>query len=73
MPQLPFPAALNGESQSKLRVVPSTLVIPLTARASESEHVPARTYRALSPAWELAKDPAPRLGLFLVGQQALLV
>ena len=31
--------------------------------ASGPDHIPARTYCRLSPAWELAKDPVPRLAL----------
>jgi hypothetical protein len=36
-------------------------------------HGPARAYCVRSPAWELAEDSVPRLVLFLVCQQALLV
>jgi hypothetical protein len=36
-------------------------------------HGPACAYCGWSPAWELLEDPVPRLVLFLVCQQALLV
>jgi len=41
--------------------------------ASKSDYVPTCAYCGPSPAWELAEDPVPRLALFLVYQQALLV
>jgi hypothetical protein len=36
-------------------------------------HAQARAHCVLSPAWELAEDPVPRLALFLPCQQVLLV
>ena len=41
--------------------------------ASSLYHVQTCAYCSLSPTWELAEDPLPRLALLLIRQQALLV
>ena len=41
--------------------------------ASSLYHVQTCAYCSLSPAWELAEDPLPRLALLFIRQQALLV
>ena len=54
---------------------PFTAFLPVGGRllASALYYGPARAYCGPSPAWEFLEDPFPRLVLFLICPQALLV
>jgi hypothetical protein len=49
------------------------VLIPMSFSESRLYYVAAGAYCSWGCAWELAEDPIPRLALFLVYQQTLLV